>query len=167
MPHYFWKSPEWPRYHWNAEVLLQPLATLRKTQGRLFGATANLGFDESLRVSAIAVEEDAIHTAAIEGETLDREGVRSSIAIHLGLPDAGLRAADRATNGLISVLLDATRNYNKPLTEDRLYGWHAALFPSGLSDFHRITTAAWRTTPMQVVSGTLGKRSPATGAPCR
>ncbi len=117
-----------------------------------------LGFEDGLRAYAVAVEEDAIQTAAIEGESLDREGVRSSIAIHLGLPTAGLRPADRAVDGLVVVLLDATHRHAAPLTKDRLCGWHAALFPSGRSGFHPIVTGAWRNAPMQVVSGPYGRR---------
>lgn len=158
MFHYFWQSHEWPHFRWDADALLQPLAGLRTVQGRFLGVISDIGFDEGLRASAIAIEEDAVQTAAIEGETLDREGVRSSIALHLGLPDAGLRPADRATDGLVQVLLDATRHYAQPLTEDRLFGWHAALFPSGRSGFHKITVAAWRDTPMHVVSGPFGKQ---------
>ena len=158
MPQYFWQSTEWPQFRWDAEALLQPLAGLRKIQGRFLGVISDLGFVEGLQASALAVEEDVIQTAAIEGETLDREEVRSSIALHLGLPTAGLRFANRAADGLVRVLLDATRNHPQPLTEERLCGWHAALFPAGHSGFHKITVAAWRHTPMHVVSGAFGKQ---------
>ena len=106
----------------------------------------------------MAIEEDAIQTAAIEGENLDREKVRSSIALHLGLPAAGLRPADRVVDGLVEVLLDATHNHAMALTRDRLCGWHGALFPSGRSGFHAIITGAWRDAPMQIVSGAYGKQ---------
>lgn len=158
IPQYIWQAENWQNFHFDSDKLLQPLAALRKIQGRLLGTVADLGFDDSLRASAVALEEDAMQTAAIEGETLDREGVRSSIAKHLGLPYAGLRPADRAVDGLVQVLLDATRHYNIPLTSERLCGWHAALFPTGHSGFHQITVGAWRTSPMQVVSGPFGKQ---------
>jgi len=158
MPHYFWEDPKWPDFHWNSEVLLQPLAEIRKRQGRFLRAMEDLGFEDSLRAYAVTIEEDAIQTAAIEGENLDREKVRSSIARHLGLPTAGLRPADRAVDGLVEVLLDATHNHAMALTQDRLYGWHAALFPSGRSGFHAITIGAWRDAPMQIVSGAYGKQ---------
>jgi Fic family protein len=119
---------------------------------------AGLGFEDGLRAYAIALEEDAIQTAAIEGEKLDREGVRSSVAIRLGLPVAGLPPADRAADGLVEVLLDATHNHALPLTKERLCGWHSALFPSWRSGLHDIITGAWRNTPMQVISGTYGKQ---------
>lgn len=157
-PHYIWQHEHWRNFCFNSERLLRPLASVRKIQGRLLGMMEDLGFDESLRASAVSLEEDAMQTAAIEGETLDREGVRSSIARHLGLPYAGLRPADRAVDGLVQVLLDATRNYEKPLTAERLYGWHGALFPTGYSGFHKITVAAWRRSTMQVVSGPFGKQ---------
>ena len=157
-PHYIWQLENWQDFHFDADTLLQPLAVARKNQGRLLGVMEDLGFDDSLRASAVSLEEDAIQTAAIEGETLDREGVRSSIAKHLGLPQAGLRVADRAVDGLVQVLLDATRNYDTPLTAERLCGWHAALFPTGHSGFHKITVGAWRSSPMEVVSGPFGKQ---------
>lgn len=157
-PHYFWQSKAWPDFNWNSELLLQPLAAVRKRQGRFLRTMEELGFEDGLRAYALAVEEDAIQTAAIEGENLDREGVRSSIAAHLGLPTAGLRPADRAVDGLVEILLDATHNHAGVLTKDRLCGWHAALFPSGRSGFHSIVTGAWRTAPMQVVSGPYGRR---------
>ena len=158
MPHYLWQSPEWPNFYWNAEDLLRPLSFVRKRQGRFFRAMEELGFEDGLRAYAMIVEEDAIQTAAIEGEKLDREGVRSSIAVHLGLPTAGLRPADRAIDGLVAVLLDATHNHENKLTKELLCGWHSALFPTGRSGFHSIVTGAWRNAPMQVVSGALGKQ---------
>jgi Fic family protein len=118
-----------------------------------------LGFEDGLRVYAVAVEEDALQTAAIEGENLDREGVRSSVALHLGLPSAGLRSADRAVDGLVEVLLDATHNHEKLLDKERLCGWHTALFPSGRSGFHPIVVGAWRNESMKVVSGPFGRQS--------
>jgi Fic family protein len=134
------------------------VAELRKKQGRLLGLVANLGFDEGLRASALALEEDAIQTAAIEGERLDRETVRSSIALHLGLPTATLTPADRLVDGLVEVLLDATSHCDRPMDQKRLFGWHAALFPTGHSGLQSITVAAWRTSAMQVVSGPFGKQ---------
>lgn len=158
MLHYFWQSEQWPQYRWRAEDLLEPLAKLRKAQGRVLGLVANLGFDEGLRASALALEEDAIQTAAIEGERLDREKVRSSIALRLGLPQSSLPPADRAVDGLVEVLLDATRQYDQPLDEKRLCAWHAALFPTGRSGLQSVTVGAWRTAAMQIVSGPFGKQ---------
>ena len=165
-PHYIWQHDNWQNFQFNSEKILQPLSAVRKIQGRLLGMVESIGFDASLRACALSLEEDAIHTAAIEGEALDREGVRSSIAMHLGLPHAGLRPAGRAVEGLVQVILDATRNYAKVLTGDRLGGWHAALFPTGHSGLHKITVGSWRTTPMQVISGPLGKQKVHYEAPC-
>jgi len=158
MLQYFWQSGQWPHYRWRADDLLGPLAELRKAQGRVLGLAANLGFDESLRASALALEEDAVQTAAIEGEKLDREKVRSSIALRLDLPQASLPPADRAVDGLVEVLLDATRRYDQALDEKRLCGWHAALFPTGRSGLQSVTVGAWRIADMRVVSGPFGKQ---------
>ena len=158
MPHYVWESSNWPDFRWNSEMLLKPLADARKRQGRFLRAIEELGFEDSLRAYAVAIEEDAIQTSAIEGENLDREKVRSSVAVHLGLSTAGLPKADMAVDGLVDVLLDATHNYEKSLGKDRLCRWHTALFPMGRSGFHKIITGNWRTAPMQVVSGAYGRQ---------
>jgi len=158
MPHYVWGSSNWPDFHWNSEMLLQPLADARKRQGRFLRAMEELGFEDSLRAYAVAIEEDAIQTAAIEGENLDREKVRSSVAVHLGLSTAGLPKTDRAVDGLLEVLLDAARNHEKSLEKDRLCRWHTALFPMGRSGLHNIITGDWRTAPMKVVSGAYGRQ---------
>jgi Fic family protein len=150
MPLYIWESSIWPRFQWQTDALIGPLSAARKRQGRFLRIMEELGFDEGLRAHALTLEEDAIQTAAIEGEKLDREGVRSSIALQLGLPDAGLRPADRATDGLVQVLLDATHNVSQPLNKERLCSWHFALFPSGRSGLHPITAGEWRSTPMSM-----------------
>ena len=142
-PQYIWQNEHWQNFRFSSEKILQPLSAVRKIQGRLLGTVESIGFDASIRACALSLEEDAIHTAAIEGEALDREGVRSSIAMHLGLPNAGMRPAGRAADGLVQVLLDATRNYPALLTGERLRGWHAALFPTGHSGFHKITVGSW------------------------
>jgi Fic family protein len=158
MPPYVWESSNWPDFRWDSELLLQPLADLRKRQGRFLRAMEELGFEDSLKAYAVAIEEDAIQTSAIEGENLDREKVRSSVAVHLGLSVSGLSRADRAVDGLVEVLLDATHNHEKSMEKDRLCRWHTALFPAGRSGFHDIVAGAWRNAPMQVVSGAFGKQ---------
>ncbi|ADK85951.1 filamentation induced by cAMP protein Fic [Desulfarculus baarsii DSM 2075] len=155
MPRYIWQLPQWPNPEWDARQLLRPLADCRRRQGALLAKLAGIGLEDSLRAQAQSLEEDVVQTAAIEGERLDREQVRSSVAVHLGLNQGGLRPADRATDGLVMVLLDATQNHAQPLTAERLCGWQAALFPSGYSGLSRIVTGAWREKPMQVVSGPL------------
>jgi Fic family protein len=118
----------------------------------------NLGFEDSLRACALVMEEDAIQTAAIEGEKLNRAAVRSSIATRLGLGAAGLSKADRSADGLVEVLLDATHNFEALLDKGRLCRWHSALFPSGSSGLLDIIAGDWRTSKMQVISGAFGKQ---------
>lgn len=158
MSPYLWQADDWPHFTWDAHVLLRPLSEVRKRQSHFLRTIANLGYDDTLQACARIVEEDAMQTSAIEGELLDREGVRSSVAQHLGLSVAGLRSANRSVDGLVQVLLDATHNHATLLTEKRVCAWHAALFPDGRSGLHSIVTGAWRTAPMQVISGPYGRQ---------
>ncbi|MBD3772330.1 MAG: Fic family protein [Rhodobacteraceae bacterium] len=157
---YIHDLPDWPNLCWSDEQLAQPLAAVRHRQGRLIGHMEALGFP--LREEAVlqALTEDVIKSSEIEGEVLDREQVRSSIARRLGMDIGGLVEADRNVEGVVEMMLDATQNYAQPLTAERLFGWHAALFPTGRSGMSRITVGAWRTAeagPMQVVSGPIGR----------
>ena len=157
---YIHDLPNWPNLRWSDEQLAQPLAAVRHRQGRLIGHMEALGFP--LREEAVlqALTEDVIKSSEIEGEVLDREQVRSSIARRLGMDIGGLVEADRNVEGVVEMMLDATQNYAQPLTAERLFGWHAALFPTGRSGMSRITVGAWRTAedgPMQVVSGPIGR----------
>src|SRR5690606_38362104 len=128
---YIHELPEWPNLRWSNEQLAQPLAAVRHRQGRLIGRMEALGFP--LREEAVlqALTEDAIKSSEIEGEVLDRKQVRSSIARRLGIDIGGLVEADRHVEGVVEMMLDATQNYARPLTTERLFGWHAALFPTG------------------------------------
>lgn len=159
MPHYVWQSPNWPNLHWQSERLLAPLGRARLAQGKLLSQAASLGFDLGQQAQAEILTEEAVKTAAIEGESLDRGSVRSSVARRLGLPTAGLPSAPRHVDGLVEVLLDATLNYSLPMTEERLKSWQAALFPTGYSGLQRIRVGEWRTLgePMRVVSGPVGR----------
>jgi Fic family protein len=157
---YIHELPDWPNLRWSNEELAQPLAAVRHRQGRLIGRMEALGF--ALREEAVlhALTEDVLKTSEIEGELLDREQVRSSIARRLGMDIGGLVEANRNVEGVVEMMLDATQNYAQPLTAERLFGWHAALFPTGRSGMNRITVGAWRTAeggPMQVVSGPIGR----------
>ncbi|SNS95671.1 Fic family protein [Sphingopyxis indica] len=157
---YIHELPDWPNLRWCDEQLAQPLAAVRHRQGRLIGHMEALGFP--LRAEAVlrALTEDVLKSSEIEGEILDREQVRSSIARRLGMDIGGLVQADRNVEGVVEMMLDATQNYAQPLTAERLFGWHAALFPTGRSGMSRITVGAWRTAeagPMQVVSGPIGR----------
>lgn len=153
-----WQQPEWPRFHWNHELVSPELARARLAQGKALGAAKLL--DDSLSMEAVAaiLVEDGVTTSAIEGERFDVDAVRSSVARHLGLPTAGLPSPPRAVDGLIDVLLDATQRYAQPLTLDRLHRWQAALFPTGQSGLHPIRVGTLRgDEPMQVVSGRVGR----------
>jgi len=159
MKGYIHQLPDWPRFHWNCERLAEPLAATSRQQGRLFGHMEALGF--SLRQEAVlqTLTADVLKTSEIEGERLDAEQVRSSIARRLGMDIAGLKPADRNVEGIVEMMLDATRNYQQPLTAERLFGWHASLFPTGRSGMTKIRVGAWRddsAAPMQVVSGPVG-----------
>jgi Fic family protein len=136
------------------------LAAVRHKQGRLLGKMEALGFDLRAEASLAVLTSDVVKSSAIEGEKLDPEQVRSSIARRLGLDVAGLPKAGRDVEGVVEMMLDATRNFAKPLSKKRLFDWHASLFPTGRSGMNRITVGAWRTTesgPMQVVSGPMGR----------
>lgn len=152
-----WQHPNWPAFRWDGARLLHPLGVARRAQGELLAQVRALGFDLALEARGEILTEEALQTAAIEGERYDREAVRSSVGRRLGLPTAGLPTAGRNVEGLVDVLLDATSKASEPLTAERLKGWHAALFPTGYSGLHPIRTAGWREGPMAVVSGAVGR----------
>jgi Fic family protein len=157
---YIHEQAGWPRFHWSDERLAARLAEVRHRQGRLIGRMEALGFDLRAEANLQTLTEDVIKSSEIEGEILDRDQVRSSLARRLGMDIAGLVPADRNVEGVVEMMLDATRNHAVPLTADRLFAWHAALFPTGRSGMTRITVGAWRTQasdPMQVVSGPYGR----------
>lgn len=159
---YIWQDDGWPRFRWDAEALLTPLAEARHRQGRLLGQMRRLGFDLRLEAELQATVEDVLRTSEIEGEKLDFASVRSSVARRLGLPEAVSAVADRKVEGVVEMMLDVMHNHTKPLTIERLFGWHASLFPTGYSGLRRTTVGGWRTDsegPMQVVSGPEGRRS--------
>src|SRR5271157_4570127 len=151
---------DWPRFRWNRERLAERLATVRHEQGRLLGRMETLGF--KLREEAVlrTLTEDVLKSSEIEGERLDAEQVRSSIARRLGVDIGGLKAADRNVEGVVEMMMDATRHYEQPLTVERLFAWQASLFPTGRSGMKRIRVGAWRDDrrgPMHVVSGAVGR----------
>ncbi len=149
----------WTHFTWDAGALAEKLAAIRYAQGRLLGRMEGLGFDLKREATLNILTRDVVKSSAIEGEVLDSGEVRSSIARRLGMDIAGLIPASRNIDGIVEIMLDATQNFSKPLTQDRLYGWHAALFPTGRSGMNRITVGGWRTIsagPMQVISGPIG-----------
>jgi len=160
MSTYIHELPGWPGLHWNRDALGASLGFTRFMQGHLVGHMQGLGFGVKEEAELQTLTQDVLKTSEIEGEILDAEQVRSSIARHLGLDAGGLKPIDRAVEGIVEMTLDATRGYDRPLTEERLFSWHAALFPSGRTGVRRITVGAWRTEEsgaMQVVSGSLGR----------
>jgi len=150
----------WPELSWDSDQLVPKLADIRHRQGRLLGRMEDLGFDLRREASLETLTADVLKSSAIEGEILNPQEVRSSIARRLGLDVGGLVPASRNVEGIVEMMLDATQNFAAPLTATRLYDWHAALFPTGRSGMHKITVAAWRPVsagPMQVVSGPFGQ----------
>ncbi len=159
-PRYIWQLPDWPNLTFDAASLAAPLAQVHRVQGQLIGRMAELGMAQREQATLQVLTQEVIKTSEIEGERLSLDAVRSSIASRLGLDIGALAPSDRHVDGVVDVVLDATRNYARPLTAERLFGWHAALFPTGYSGRVRITVAAWRTDasgPMEVVSGAVGR----------
>ncbi|MCO6433949.1 Fic family protein, partial [Nitrosomonas nitrosa] len=150
----------WPNFTWDMESLASKLADIRHRQGRLLGRMEGLDFELKCEASLSTLTNDVVKSSAIEGENLNPEEVRFSIARRLGIDIAGLIPASRDVEGIVEMMLDATQQFFKPLTKDRLFDWHAALFPTGRSGMHKITVGGWRTVDagrMQVVSGPIGK----------
>lgn len=157
---YIHELPDWPQLHWDKHRLAELLADVRHRQGRLVGRMEALGF--SLREEAVlrTLTDDVLKTSEIEGEKLSAAQVRSSIARRLGIDIGALTASDRDVEGIVEMMLDATRNYDQPLTAERLFSWHAALFPTGRSGMTKLRVGAWRddsTGPMVVASGPVAK----------
>ena len=158
---YLWERADWPAFRWDADALLTPLADARARQGRLLGTMSQLGFDLMVESELHATTEDVVKTSEIEGETLDAASVRSSVARRLGVSVGGVSVADRTADGVVEMVVDATRHHDRLLSAERLRGWHAALFPTGYSGVRKITIADWRTDregPMRVVSGPMGRK---------
>src|SRR6267378_5508750 len=157
---YIHELKDWPKVRWDTDRLAEPLVSVRHRQGRLIGRMESLGF--GLRQEAVlrTLTADVLKSSEIEGERLEADQVRSSIARRLGLDVGALKPADRHVEGVVEMMLDATSHYDQPLTAERLFAWHAALFPTGRSGMTKIRVGAWRddgTGPMQVLSGPIGK----------
>ncbi|RLP21860.1 Fic family protein [Mesorhizobium sp. YM1C-6-2] len=160
MATYIHELEGWPSFEWSSKDLAEQLAAVRHRQGRLLGRMEALGFD--LRAEAVlhTLTEDVLKSSEIEGEILDKDQVRSSIARRLGMDIGALAPVDRDVEGVVEMMLDATQNYQAPLTDERLFAWHASLFPTGRSGMTKIIVGAWRdeaSGPMQVVSGPIGR----------
>ncbi len=158
---YIWQSPDWPKWRYDLAALAGPLAEVSRAQGLLLGRLADVGMGLRDQASLSALTEDVIKTSEIEGERLDVASVRSSIARRLGLDIGALAPVDRHVDGVVEMVLDATERCDAPLTRKRLFGWHAALFPTGYSGMARVRVGALRNDahgPMQVVSGPVHRQ---------
>lgn len=157
---YIHERPGWPEFTWDSGAIGALAADVRHRQGRVLGRMEGLGFELRREASVATLTADVLKSSAIEGEHLDPGEVRSSVARRLGLDVGGLPRAGRNVDAVVEMMLDATQRFREPLTADRLYGWHAALFPTGRSGVDAITVGAWRTGvrgPMRVVSGPIGR----------
>lgn len=158
---YIHQLHEWPKFTWDSEILTPILTDLRFNQGKLLGKMSVLGFDLQSEAMLQTLTNDVVKSSEIEGEILNTDQVRSSIARRLGMEIAGLIPSDRNIDGVVEMMLDATQHYNAFLDDERLFGWHASLFPTGRSGMYRIVVGDWRKNtkddPMQVVSGGMGR----------
>jgi len=160
MPTYIHDLKDWPSFRWGREQLTEQLAAVSRHQGRLLGRMEGLGFKLRAEANLQTLTEEVVKSSEIEGEILDRNQVRSSIARRLGMDVGALTPAERNVEGVVEMILDAVQKHDAPLSEERLFGWHAALFPTGRSGMNKITVGAWRgdqSGPMQVVSGAIGR----------
>ncbi len=156
MATYIHERSGWPHLRWDQPRLVGRLAAVRHHQGRLLGWMDALGFDLRREATLATLAEEVIKSGEIEGERLDRDQVRSSLARRLGMDIGALTPADRHVEGIVEMMLDATQNFDRPLTAERLFGWHAALFPTGRSGLRKIAVGAWRSDAIEVVSGPVG-----------
>lgn len=148
---------KWPVFSWDGEFLAAKLGAVRHRQGKIMGQMHAMGFNVREEAMLQALTLDVVKSSEIEGEVLDSEQVRSSIARRLGLDVGGLVAAGRDVEGVVELMLDATQGYDRALDSERLFGWHALLFPTGRSGMYRVRVGGWREGPMEVVSGVMGK----------
>jgi len=157
---YIHEQSEWPNFYWDSNKLLTLLTKVRNLQGRVVGRMGALGFELQNQASLEIITQDVLKSTEIEGESLNAEQVRSSVARRLGLEVSGLIHSERHVDGVVEMMVDATSNFNKALNKDRIFAWHNALFPTGYSGMYNVLVGRWRddsTGPMQVVSGPMGK----------
>jgi len=158
---YIWQSDVWPKWRYDLSVIADQLTAVSHAQGLLMGRLADVGMAVRDQASIATLTDEVVKTSEIEGEVLNADSVRSSVARHLGLDIGAVAPVDRHVDGVVDMVLDATLNSDKPLSAERLFGWHAALFPTGYSGLNKIITGQWRDDadgPMQVVSGPVGRR---------
>jgi Fic family protein len=161
MPVYIHQLPQWPQFMWDQDAVTPLLAGVRYKQGRLLGRMENLGFPLQIQASLTILTLNVLKSSEIEGEILNADAVRSSVAKRLGIELAGLPPADRYTDAIVQMMLDATKQSEQPLSAERLIGWQSALFPTDMSGFYKIAVGAWRNNPpddpMQVISGAMSR----------
>ncbi|MEI8301170.1 MAG: DUF4172 domain-containing protein, partial [Chlamydiota bacterium] len=156
---YIYKLKDWPKFLWDQKRFLDLLMEVYHEQGRLVGGMEAIGFHLREDVIVQTLTEDVVKSSQIEGELLDRALVRSSVARRLGMEDPIVTSVDRNIEGVVEMMLDATQKFNEPLTQERLFKWHASLFPDGHSNFMKITVGAWRKGPVEVISCQVGKET--------
>ena len=157
---YIYEQSDWPQFKWDSEKLLTLLIEVRNLQGQVVGKMGALGFDLRNQANLEILTQDVLKSTEIEGEILNPDQVRSSVARRLGIDISGLVHSDRNVDGVVEMLIDATENFDKPLNKDRLFAWHNALFPTAYSGMYKVLVGRWRddsTRSMQVVSGPMGK----------
>jgi Fic family protein len=160
MSTYIHEREDWPQFRWDDARITRLLGEVRHRQGRFIGRMEALGFHLRTEAVLATLTQDVLKSSEIEGEILDKEQVQSSIARRLGIDIGALAPTDRNVEGVIELMLDATQNFAKPLTDDRIWAWHAALFPTGRSGMTRIVVGAWRDEragAMHVISGPIGR----------
>ncbi|MCB1568591.1 MAG: DUF4172 domain-containing protein, partial [Xanthomonadales bacterium] len=158
---YIWQDNDWPHWRFDLAVLAGPMAEVSRAQGVLLGRLADVGMALRDQACLAALTQDVLKSSEIEGELLNAESVRSSIARRLGVDIGALAPMDRHIEGVVEMVLDATANAQAAVTQERLFGWHAALFPTGYSGLTKVSVGAWRDDangPMQVVSGPIGRQ---------
>jgi Fic family protein len=158
---YIWQISDWPKWRFDLVTLAGPMAEVSRAQGLLMGRLADVGMAPRIQASLAALTEDVVKTSEIEGEQLNVESVRSSIARRLGVDIGALAPVDRHVEGVVEMVLDATVNCHAPVSRERLFGWHAALFPTDYSGLSKVNVASWRddaSGPMRVVSGSIGRQ---------
>lgn len=156
---YIHELPNWPHFSWNQYRIAELLVQARHQQGRLTGGMESIGFHFLEQTILQALTQDVVKSSEIEGEILDPSQVRSSVARQLGMEHAALSPPDRHIDGVVKMVVDATQNFDTPLTKERLFNWHEALFPEGRSGWKKLTVGAWRKGPVYVVSGQVGKEN--------
>lgn len=161
MDSYIYQLLSWPDFTWDAAELTPILTAVRHQQGRVLGRMEGLGFNLREEANLLTLTADVLKSSEIEGEILNRELVKSSIARWMGIDVAGVSGADRNVDGVVEMMLDATQHYTDALTEERLFRWHSSMFPMGRSGMQKITVGRYRENPkenpMQVVSGAMGR----------